>query len=113
MANIDKMSREQLIAAKKKAMDELKQLEVAEAQYDQRRLKELREEVETLLAKEGYTLAQLVDGKVGKKAAKAKAAPKYKHPENPAQTWSGRGRQPVWFKEFIENGGDESELAIA
>jgi DNA-binding protein H-NS len=39
--------------------------------------------------------------------------PKYKHPENPALTWSGRGRQPGWFKEAVEAGHSRDQLLIA
>jgi DNA-binding protein H-NS len=37
-------------------------------------------------------------------------APKYRHPENPALTWSGRGRQPSWFKEAIDTVNREDLL---
>lgn len=35
----------------------------------------------------------------GRKAVKAKAkiAPKYRDPQNPDNTWTGRGRQPRWM----------------
>ena len=38
-------------------------------------------------------------------------APKYRHPENPDLTWSGRGRMPAWVKEFM-NAGKEDEIRI-
>ncbi|WP_281966810.1 H-NS histone family protein [Roseovarius nanhaiticus] len=43
---------------------------------------------------------------------KVKIAPKYMHPENPSLTWSGRGRQPLWIKEHLENGGDLDDYLI-
>lgn len=27
--------------------------------------------------------------------------PKYRNPDNPDQTWSGRGRRPAWFKDTL------------
>jgi DNA-binding protein H-NS len=30
-----------------------------------------------------------------------KVFPKYQNPKNPAETWSGRGRQPLWVKEQL------------
>lgn len=32
-------------------------------------------------------------------------APKYRNPENSAQTWSGRGKRPVWFSEALKKKG--------
>lgn len=43
---------------------------------------------------------------------RAKVPPKYKHPENPSLTWSGRGRHPTWFKEYVEAGGSSDDLLI-
>jgi hypothetical protein len=32
------------------------------------------------------------------------ARPKYRHPESPELTWSGRGRRPVWIRAALEAG---------
>ena len=37
---------------------------------------------------------------------------KYRHPENAALTWSGRGRKPQWFADHINAGKDPSALAV-
>ena len=50
-----------------------------------------------------------VNAKCGK-TAKAKA--KYKNPDDKTQTWSGRGRQPAWFKAAIESGKSPEELSV-
>ncbi len=50
----------------------------------------------------GFTLAELTGGGTSKR--KAAQPPKYRHPENPSTTWSGRGRQPGWITEAVENG---------
>lgn len=69
-----------------------------------------REQVEALAKKLGYTLAELSEGK--SKAKRAPTTPKYRHPENPALTWSGRGRKPQWFVEAMAAGKKVEELAI-
>ena len=46
------------------------------------------------------------------KRSHTQAPAKYKHPGNPAKTWSGRGRQPAWVKEHLESGKDLDELLI-
>ncbi|MDT1064046.1 H-NS histone family protein [Paracoccus sp. CPCC 101403] len=39
-------------------------------------------------------------------------APKYAHPENPEQTWTGRGRKPRWVQEALDAGKSMDDLAI-
>ncbi|HTQ07400.1 MAG TPA: H-NS histone family protein [Polyangiaceae bacterium] len=36
--------------------------------------------------------------------------PKYRNPRNPAQTWSGRGAQPLWVKDALAAGKTLSDL---
>jgi DNA-binding protein H-NS len=36
--------------------------------------------------------------KTKRATAGRKVAPKYRDPANPAQTWTGRGRTPVWVQ---------------
>ena len=38
--------------------------------------------------------------------------PLYRNPENPAETWSGRGRPPAWVREALEAGLDLDVLEI-
>jgi DNA-binding protein H-NS len=48
----------------------------------------------------------------GAPKGKAPAAPKYRHPENPELTWSGRGRKPKWFVAALEQGKTPEEMLI-
>ncbi|MCB1330343.1 MAG: H-NS histone family protein [Maritimibacter sp.] len=43
---------------------------------------------------------------------RAKVAPKYRNPNDPEQTWSGRGRAPGWMAAHLEAGGQKDDLAI-
>ncbi len=43
---------------------------------------------------------------------RAPVAPKYRHPENPSETWSGRGRKPKWVEAHLEAGGNMEDLLI-
>lgn len=38
--------------------------------------------------------------------------PKFRHPENPTLTWSGRGRAPKWYQEAKDAGQDMSKFDI-
>lgn len=44
--------------------------------------------------------------------AAAKSAPKYRNPENPAETWTGRGRKPKWILAALERSADLSDYEI-
>ncbi|MFN7595310.1 MAG: H-NS family nucleoid-associated regulatory protein [Cereibacter sp.] len=78
--------------------------------YEDRQKAEARAKVEALARDLGYTLAELVGSET--KSSRAPAAAKYRHPENAALTWSGRGRKPQWFVEALAAGKAAEELAI-
>ena len=96
------------------SLDELKALQTkvnrAIETYEERRRKEARQAVDAKAREFGFTLNDLT-GSAAKKAG-GKRPPRYRHPDNPELTWSGRGRQPRWFKEAIEAGADPEDFRI-
>lgn len=96
------------------SLGELKKLQkdVAKAisKFEDRQKAEARARVEALARDLGYSLAELVGPET--KSSRAPAAAKYRHPENPALTWSGRGSKPQWFVEALEAVKTASDLAI-
>ena len=42
-----------------------------------------------------------------------KVYPKYRNPERPAETWSGRGKQPRWVAAQLRSGKQFDDLLIA
>ncbi|MDO9640909.1 MAG: H-NS histone family protein [Pseudotabrizicola sp.] len=96
------------------SLSELKKLQkdIAKAisTYQDRQKAEARAKVEAFARDLGYSLAELVG--TDTKSERASAAAKYRHPENPALTWSGRGRKPQWFVEALEAGKTAEELGI-
>jgi DNA-binding protein H-NS len=42
-----------------------------------------------------------------------KVHPKYRNPERPSETWSGRGKQPRWVGAQLRSGKRFDELLIA
>ena len=46
-------------------------------------------------------------------APRGPAARKYRNPENPNETWAGRGRPPKWVQAALESGQALEDLAIA
>ena len=97
------------------SLSELKKMQedVAKAisTFEDRQKAEARAKVEALARDLGYSLGELVG--IETKFTPAPAAAKYRHPENPAITWSGRGRKPQWFVGAIEGGKTASDLAIS
>ena len=96
------------------SLSELKKMQkdVAKAisTYQDRQKAEARAKVEALARDMGYSLAELVG--TATKITRAPAAAKYRHPENAAVTWSGRGRKPQWFVDALAAGNTASDLAI-
>jgi DNA-binding protein H-NS len=97
-----------------------KQLEKLKSDIDnelvgrtKQKLAEARKAVEEAAKKHGFSLNDLLGGKGRAKAApKSAGAPKYRNPADSTQTWSGRGRQPEWFKAAIASGKSPDDMAI-
>lgn len=75
---------------------------------ESRRKSEARKAAEDLAKSHGYSLDDLVTKEKGAR----KSAPKYRNPEDPRQTWTGRGRQPGWIKDAIASGRPMQDFAI-
>ena len=85
-----------------------------EAEINARRLADrerVLEQMRELAASIGTTPEQLF-GKAGRPAAVEKTVVvKYRHPENTALTWSGRGKRPQWVVEYLAAGKSLEDLA--
>lgn len=95
------------IATAQKALDQL----VA------KRARQTLKEARRLAAEVGYEAEFRKVGKTAsaRKAAgsRAKVAPKYRNPNNPDETWSGRGRQPKWMQRLQTEGMSMDDMVIA
>lgn len=60
----------------------------------------------------GYDLAELVEPTNAGGKPRLVSPAKYRHPENAALTWSGRGRRPGWVAECLASGKTLNDLAI-
>ena len=67
----------------------------------------------------GYDLFELFGfqkGKGGKRGGGAAAGGgkivKFRHPQNAALTWAGRGKRPRWVNEWLGAGGSLDALAV-
>ena len=91
---------------------------------------QVRAKLTRLAAAEGYSLLELFGLKDGarprgdtrdtgikrdgpRSSTKGiKVAPKYRNPDNPAETWSGRGKQPRWLALALSEGRSIDQFKI-
>lgn len=103
------------INLEKLSLKELQELELrVEKTIAQARLKErveLKAEIEQLVADRGFTMSEIFSTKRGSMKGRS-VAPKFANPEDPSQTWTGRGRKPNWLVEKIDQGANLEDFLI-
>jgi DNA-binding protein H-NS len=98
----------------------LKDVKLALQNAKIRDLKDAKKAAQKAAAEFGFSLGDLKEEekpvrkapKTKAKKVSVKAAPKYADPADPAKTWTGKGRQPNWFRGAVENGADPETLLI-
>ncbi len=100
----------------RKALEKLTQdVQKALGKIEKQELNAARAAAEKAARAYGFSLAQITgEAPAAKKAKKAgtKSAPKYANPANADQTWTGKGRQPDWFKSAMAAGKSPDDMAI-
>ncbi|UEX76634.1 H-NS histone family protein [Spiribacter halobius] len=61
----------------------------------------------------GFSLTDLVGAPAKAGKSSGKGTVRFRHPEDPSKTWSGRGRKPGWVKDWEAKGRDLDELRAA
>lgn len=102
---LDKMSRKELEALRADVDEAIVQRRKSEKQ-------DALAAAQKAAAEFGFSLDELTGKKGGRGAKATSADPKYMNPSNPTQTWTGKGRQPNWFKEAIAAGTPAEKLEI-
>ena len=97
------------------SLDQLKEIkknsELAIADYQTRQRKEAVAKATEIAKAAGFSsLENMLAAQSTKKPQWAN--PKYRHPENPELTWTGRGRKPAWIAEAQAAGKLLEEFAI-
>lgn len=74
------------------------------------------EKLKALAREHGYSLEELTGTKktraVRVSGARKPVAPKYRNPANNAETWTGRGRKPLWVQAALNQGRTLDSLLI-
>ncbi|MEM6489296.1 MAG: H-NS histone family protein [Pseudomonadota bacterium] len=98
------------------SLEELKQLQkdvsLAIASFEKRKRTAALAALEAAAKEHGYNLTELMSADRSSASRKQPLPPKYRHPDEPTKTWSGRGRQPEWVKEKIAAGKTLDDLLI-
>ncbi len=64
--------------------------------------RQVKEKLQALVSKSGFSLSELFGGKRG--GRKGTSAVKYRNSKDSSQTWSGRGRKPNWLVDAVKKG---------
>ena len=95
------------------SLKELKDLQTqvakAIATFEDRKKREARARIEEAARELGYSLNELVEAAP---KAKGTSAAKYANPANRKETWTGKGRQPGWFKAALAAGKSPADMAV-
>ena len=101
--NVGKLGLKELEALNEK-------LSVAIVQAREREKSHVKKKVAELVDQHGFSVAELFGGKTAK-GGRLRAA-KYVNPDNPAFTWTGRGRRPKWLLNYLKKGAKLSDFEI-
>jgi DNA-binding protein H-NS len=83
-------------------------IDIAIVEREKTERADLRIKMEALAAASGLTLDDVLGSRRGK-GSRGQVAVKYRNPENPAETWTGRGRKPNWLSEKLSRRGVKIE----
>jgi DNA-binding protein H-NS len=99
---LDKLSYAELVALKTKVENEIKSREHEEKAR-------AKKQIVDLARAHGLSIEELL-GKTG--GVRKPVEAKYRHPQRPELTWTGRGRKPVWVQELLAAGKTLQDIAI-
>lgn len=113
MSEYESMSRKELMALRAN-------IDKAIATAGDRDRRNALQAAEDAAREHGFSLNELAPfvGQGGGRRRRAQApgsdsAPRYRNPDNPEQTWSGRGRRPRWIHDAEASGRSLDDLRIA
>ncbi|MBS1170182.1 MAG: histidinol phosphate phosphatase [Burkholderiaceae bacterium] len=101
--NLSELSVSELRALQEKIKQEMKKREENEIAEAKRKIQAIAQSV-------GLPLKDLLTASV--RTAGSKVPPRYRHPEKNDLTWTGRGHQPVWVREWLAGGKSLEALRI-
>lgn len=101
--SLEKMTSAELRELSAAVDKELRKREKEEVKHTAAKIKELASSL-------GMSVDEVLQ--YGKKNKAPKGQAKYRNPNNPVQTWTGKGRKPTWIRELLDQGRQLEELEI-
>jgi DNA-binding protein H-NS len=101
--DLSKMNRDDLRTLQKQVA---KELESRERQQKEDAIRKIQQ----IAAEAGISLEDVTGTRRGKKKTSAEA--RYRDPDNPSNTWAGRGRKPKWLEEKLGKGKNIEDFAV-
>jgi DNA-binding protein H-NS len=97
----------------KMSLRELQELELkikkARAGAQERNRADVRKKAEALITSAGFKVSDIFGGRGGK----GRTVPaKYANPDDPSETWTGRGRKPRWLTAKLQGGAKIERFLI-
>ena len=86
------------------------QVQAAIAERKASDARDVKQKLEELARKSGFSVSELFGAKRGGK--RSSAAIKYRNPKDASQTWTGRGRKPNWLVDAVKKGAKLESLSI-
>lgn len=104
-----------------------KLIKQAESKLEKKRMdavKQAQSEIEKIAKDLGISVEELLKTQTRKKKASKKKAGKkkagvrrpakikYRNPNDSSQTWTGRGKRPIWLREALDNGAQLEDFKV-
>lgn len=87
------------------------QLTLELGRREQQQLASARQQVLAIAQQAGIPLSELV-ASLNRPNDRRKVAVRYRHPADASLQWTGRGRQPAWFRDWLASGKPIDQLLV-
>jgi DNA-binding protein H-NS len=103
--NVDKLALRDLVDLQQRVQ---KAISVAK----DRERAELKQKISQMAETSGFSVTELFGGRGASSRGKSTGVARFRNPDNPAETWTGRGRKPNWLLTRLANGESMEDFAI-
>ena len=100
--NVGRLSYKDLLALRSEIVEAIEVRKTEDARA-------VRSQLAALASQNGFSLEELF----GKSRKSGKVAVKFQNPKDATQTWTGRGRKPLWLVAAIKKGAKIEAFAIS
>lgn len=103
--NVEKMTLKDLVDLNQRVQ---KAIVVAK----ERERAEIKQKIAQLAETSGFSVGELFGAKASAGRSKSTGVAKYRNPDNPSETWTGRGRKPNWLVGRLAKGAKLDDFEI-